>query len=70
MDTIDGRIVIEWGLPEGQSVGIDVTVTVESPAFEDMGLEPDLPSRILTEGALSMARDSIAAIYDGAGDED
>ena len=54
----EGRITIDFGLTEHG--GLQLSTTIECP------VEPDeLPHRILVEGALTMARDSLDELYNG-----
>lgn len=53
----EGRIIIDFGLVEGE--GMIISTSVECPEAPD-----ELPHRIMVEGALMMARDSLDKIYD------
>lgn len=54
----EGRITIDFGLTEHG--GLELSTSVECPVSDG-----DLPHRMMVEGALMMARDSLDEIYNG-----
>jgi len=54
----EGRIVIDFGL--AKNGGMEISTTVECPESD---VDGELPHRLMVEGALSMARDSLDEIY-------
>lgn len=56
----EGRITIDFGLTEHG--GMELSTNVQCPESD---VDDDLPHRMLVEGALMMARDSLDAIYGG-----
>lgn len=61
----EGRITIDFGMTEHGHM--ELHTTVQCPESD---VDGDLPHRMLVEGALSMARESLDEVYAGGGDDD
>lgn len=56
----EGRIIIDFGLTEHGDM--EIRTDVSCPESD---IDGDLPHRMIVEGALMMARDSLDAVYNG-----